>query len=271
MHPICSWMVALGFGDTLTLTRSTDGDNSYEFLWDYDSPTTQEFNWPLESDLAFRAHGLIQQHVGEDLPVNMRLIKRIPTGAGLGGGSSDAAAALVGLNNLFELQLSEDELIQLGLRLGSDVGFLVSAQHGNVSAIVSGVGDQIEPAPLTAAIPIVLIFPPIHCPTDEVYRRFDESCAVCGLDESRVRGLVGSSSLAECGPFNDLAAPAFLADPGLGTLYERVVSEMNRPVHLSGSGSAMFMIAPDAESAKRWADQVTSMPSLNAVVTQTLD
>ena len=81
MHPICSWMVTVEFGDTLTLTRSITNDSSYEFFYANDAPSPQPIDWPLQSDLAFRAHGLIQRHVGEDLPVNMQLTKRIPAGA----------------------------------------------------------------------------------------------------------------------------------------------------------------------------------------------
>ncbi len=270
MHPICSWMVAVAFGDSLTLTRSTGGGSSYEIICADDAPTPQPIDWPIESDLAFRAHGLIQQHIGEDLPVNMELTKRIPAGAGLGGGSSDAAAMLVGLNNLFALGLSQDGLVELGLRLGSDVGFLVSALHENVSAIVTGIGDRIEPTPLTAPLHMVLIFPQIHCATSEVYQRFDRACAGPGVDEAKVRGLAKTSPLPEDQFFNDLAAPAFLTDPGLGTLFERVGTVLNRPVHLSGSGSTMFLVAPDAELAGQWANQVTASTSLPALATQTL-
>lgn len=269
-HPICSWMVAVGFGDTLRLTRLARAESSYEIRNAEDAPSPQQIDWPLKSDLAFRAHGLMRQHTGEDLPVNLELTKRIPAGAGLGGGSGDAAAVLVALNSLFSLRLSEDELIPLGFRLGSDVGFLVASLHGKPSAVVLGVGERVEPVALNQPIHMVLILPPIRCATNEVYHRFDEATTSPAIDEARVRKLAGGSSLADDGPFNDLADPAFLVAPELRGLFKRVRSALDRPVHVSGSGSAMFVVAPTAGTAKEWADKVTAQTGLPAIATRTL-
>lgn len=250
LHPISSWMVAVGFGDTLNLTRSTSPDSSYEVLIADDAPSPQRIDWPIESDLAFRAHGLLQQHVGQDLPIQMELTKRIPSGAGLGGGSSDAAGMLMGLNNLFSLGLGDDELIRLGTRLGSDVGFGVWTKLDKGPAIVSGTGTRIEPVALDyPRVPIVLILPPVHCVTREVYRAFDRITDRPSVDEDRVRALLNIRPVDSRTLFNDLTEAAFAVHPGLGEIRDRIRDMAGLPVHLSGSGSAMFMVVDGTDSA----------------------
>lgn len=269
LHPICSWMVAVGFGDTLKLTRSTSGDSSYEILIADDAPSPQRIDWPLESDLAFRAHGLLQQHVGRDLPIHMALTKRIPSGAGLGGGSSDAAGMLVGLNGLFELRLSNETLKQLGLRLGSDVGFMVAAQLGTRSAIVGGTGEQIGSAKRSDVSHLTLIFPPHRCGTAEVYRCFDSITGTPRVDPDRVRALARTSPLAAEGPFNDLTDAACEVVPALRDIHRDVCAATGKPVHLSGSGAGMFVIAQSAEDAQAMAAGITDQAGLPALATQT--
>ena len=177
MHPIASWMVALRFGDTLRLARAAD--TTFDIRFADDAPVPQPVDWPLEKDLAVRAHALVQQHVGRELPVAAALVKRIPTGAGLGGGSSDAAAVIVGLDRLFRLHLSRAAQLGLAARLGSDVPFFVGVHRGDPSAIVHGVGEHLEPAPLARTLHLVLALPgpALACPTGPVYRAFDELVA----------------------------------------------------------------------------------------------
>jgi len=266
LHPICSWMVTVDFGDTLKLTRPTCKDSSYEIRIADDAPSTQQIDWPIESDLAFRAHGLIQKHISEDLPINMELIKRVPTGAGLGGGSSDAAGMLVGLNRLFSLELNDEQLIQLGLQLGSDVAFTVWARLKKRSAIVSGIGGHIEPAPEGEnMIDLALILPPARCGTSEVYRKFDRITHKPEVNEPRVRSLASVWPLASDGPFNDLTEAAFEVQPSLREMRDQVREATGLPVHLSGSGSAMFVVVTDADEGKRLTQAIRSQAGLSAI------
>lgn len=134
LHPLASWMVALRFADTLTLQHHESGNDSRFDIRPIDesvdgrgftgtSSPRISIDWPIEEDLVYRAHRLMEQHVGSHLPVHLKLRKRIPAGAGLGGGSSNAAATLVGLNHLFDLGLPDQTLIPIARRLGSDVVF----------------------------------------------------------------------------------------------------------------------------------------------------
>lgn len=119
---------------------------------------------PEEQDLCVRAARLLQSETGCGLGVDIAVEKRIPMGGGLGGGSSDAATTLIALNRLWSLGLSRGRLMQLGLRLGADVPVFVFGEN----AFAEGVGEELQAYPLAAAWYVVL-FPPVHVPTAEIF------------------------------------------------------------------------------------------------------
>jgi 4-diphosphocytidyl-2-C-methyl-D-erythritol kinase len=186
--------------------------------------------------------------------------KRIPVGGGLGGGSADAAAMLHGLNRLFELGLSVDELAEIAEPLGSDVPFLV---HGG-SAIVAGLGERVERLPAIETLDAVLILPEISCPTGAVYRCFDELRPDASVDEGRVRGLPLSALTAHT-PFNDLADPACHLHAELGRLREELADAVGVPIHVSGSGSTLFLITDSDLAAGLMAETIESRFNLPAI------
>lgn len=271
MHPIASWMIALDFGDTLEL-RATSGTNSqYDIRFDETAPRPQPIDWPLEKDLAVRAHALVQAHVGRPLAIDASLRKRVPAGAGLGGGSSDAAGMLVGLNTLFDLDLSEATLRELAAQLGSDVVFLVAAMLGSPSAIVTGRGEQIEAMQLGSAIDLVLILPPLQCPTGPVYAAFDASASNnATADPQRIRTIATHLPVETDALFNDLAEPAQQVTCDLRSTIASVVAATGRRVHVTGSGAAMFVVATSPEDAHELARSITTATSLPAVATRSL-
>src|SRR6185369_9508451 len=188
-HPLASWMVALTFADALTLARSAEGSSTFDITFADDAPLRQPVDWPLEKDLGFRAHALLEKHTGRELPVALSLRKRIPAGAGLGGGSSDAAGVLVAMNRLFGLGFDVPTLRALAATLGADVAFLVAAHDGMPSALATGRGEVLEPILLREVIHLVLIFPPFGCPTGEVYGAFDRMSSGAQPDVDAVRAL----------------------------------------------------------------------------------
>ncbi|GGD99474.1 4-(cytidine 5'-diphospho)-2-C-methyl-D-erythritol kinase [Paenibacillus nasutitermitis] len=124
-----------------------------------------------EKNLAFQAAKLIKDRYDVSRGVYIHLDKKIPVAAGLAGGSSDAAAALRGLNRLWELGISEDELCTLGAELGSDVPFCVTGG----TAIARGRGEKLEPIGNPPQCWVVLAKPPINVSTADVYGKFRAS------------------------------------------------------------------------------------------------
>lgn len=117
-----------------------------------------------EQDLCVRAARLLQSETGCRLGVDIALEKHIPMGGGLGGGSSDAATTLIALNRLWELGLSRERLMQLGLRLGADVPVFVFGEN----AFAEGVGEELQAYPMPESWYVVLS-PPVHVPTAQVF------------------------------------------------------------------------------------------------------
>jgi len=122
-----------------------------------------------QKNLVYRAAKLLQDHCGVAKGARMRLLKKIPSGAGMGGGSADAAAALKGLNQLWGLNLSQEELLKLGLSLGADVPFMLT---GGL-ARVGGIGEVIQPLSPAPEIWLVMLQPCGGLSTREVFGAFD--------------------------------------------------------------------------------------------------
>ena len=262
MHPIASWMVTTDFADDLHLRRLDDGrDSLYAIVWAPDAPRTSDIDWPIQKDLAVRAHLALERHAGRRLPVRMKLEKRIPVGGGLGGGSSDAAAMLRGLRELFDLAVSDADLQELARTLGSDVPFLVRGG----SAIVEGLGERLEHHDRSPDLHAVLAFPAAACPTGPVYGKFDLMRPDASLRPARVRALAATPSLAHDAPFNDLAEPAIAVTPVLADEIADLESVTGRRAHVSGSGSTLFVLCEGRLEADLLAEQVRLRAALPAV------
>ena len=269
-HPICSWMAAVSLHDDLTVRRLDESEPSeFEIGWADDAPRPHVIEWPIEDDLACRACQLLEHHVGRPLPVGVELNKRIPAGSGLGGGSSDGAGMLRALNELFELGLEAETLNWLARSsLGSDVPFFL----GEPSAIVTGLGESLEPMALKEPLHLALILPRLQCNTGAVYEKFDEQAQQTRsyeVDEDAVRELTGGSVDNEK-LFNDLAEPACAAVPELGELREHLARVLHHKVHVTGSGAALFVLAKDETEAKRLAEAVRVGEGVTALPVRTV-
>lgn len=272
LHPIVSWMVTVHFGDRLRIERSATDQSHIDIAFAPDAPISGKVDWPLDHDLAARAHGLLESKLNKQLPVNVQLQKRIPTGAGLGGGSSDAAGMIVALDRLFDLNLSDDELLSIGAELGSDVPFLVGAMRGQPSAIVAGLGERVEAVPLDHIMYVVLILTGLGCNTGTVYRQFDALCpdAPAEVDPTTVRALATAGFVEQDACFNDLARPALTAYPELAALRDRVAAAVSLPVHVTGSGSTLFILGAGQSSAKLVARKIREETGLTTIVARTM-
>ncbi len=145
----------LDWGDTLRFTLRNDG------LIKRRTPIA---NIPEEIDLSIRAARLLQEHTGCSLGVEIEIDKRLPSGAGLGGGSSDAATTLLALNRLWNLHLSRAHLQNLALSLGADVPFFIFGR----SAFGEGIGEKLQPLDLPLRY-FLIITPPIQVLSAKIF------------------------------------------------------------------------------------------------------
>lgn len=211
-------------------------------------------------------------------PVAARLEKQIPLGAGLGGGSSDAARTLVALNRYWHLDRSMDELAPIAARLGSDVAFFLYGP----SSVCTGRGEVVKPVPPPAKAKwVVLALPDIHMPTAAVYGRFDQ--LGLGFDEHIEEGRQPdwrewSSRKSKdllIDLVNDLERPAFEIRKDLGTLRAGIELKLGRPVRMSGSGSSLFTLYDERGEAEAAANVISSsfgvQRTLAAEMTPTLN
>lgn len=188
-------------------------------------------------NLAWRAAALL----AEAFPghgVSVTLKKWIPWQAGLGGGSSDAAAVLRGLNKLWRLQLSAAELTEFAARLGSDVPFFLSGG----TAVARGRGEEITPLSACPDVDVALLVPPFGLATAAVYHEWRPPFVTPPVWTALLQALADRDRiLAAQLLFNDLEAPAFGLRPELASLKARLLQE-GLPTLLSGSGSCLFTL-----------------------------
>ncbi|MDA9750790.1 4-(cytidine 5'-diphospho)-2-C-methyl-D-erythritol kinase [Gammaproteobacteria bacterium] len=166
----------------------------------------------------------LQEAVGEDLGCEVTVIKNIPVGAGLGGGSSNAASTLVGLNNLFKFNLSHIKLAQLGAELGADIPFFISGKNANVS----GFGEILSPCDSINS-KILLIYPNIHVSTKEM---FDE------LQAQRIIQ-VNEKISDKHNDFQDIFNKKF---PVISDFFSQSEEEFNLEFNITGTGSSHFCL-----------------------------
>lgn len=155
-HNLQTLFQFLDYGDTLHFRRRDDHELTL-------SPAIDGV--PFDDNLIVRAARLLLQHTGMQAGADIRLDKKLPMGGGLGGGSSDAATALLALNELWQLQLSIDELANLGLRLGADVPVFVRG----AAAFAEGVGELLTPVPELAEPWYLVVCPQVHVNTGKIF------------------------------------------------------------------------------------------------------
>jgi len=204
-----------------------------------------------EDNLVLRAARALYAKAGvAPAPLRIELTKALPAEAGLGGGSSDAAATLRLLNGLLERPLVEDALVEIAAGLGSDVPACVAAR----SVVAEGRGERLSPAPVLPPLHAVLVRPPAGASTAAVYGAFDAGNTGAQADRPVPPGPLASAEaavawLAACR--NDLEAPAVSVQPLIGEALALLRSQPETLLgRMSGSGSACFALAADAVSAE---------------------
>ncbi|HEY3414999.1 MAG TPA: 4-(cytidine 5'-diphospho)-2-C-methyl-D-erythritol kinase [Armatimonadota bacterium] len=248
-HELRSVMQAISLHDTLTL-EDAPGEGIIVSGGSPDAP-------PDESNLVYRAATALAGAAGVEQGARIALRKRIPVGAGLGGGSSDAATALLALNKLWCLDWPAVRLAEIGATLGSDVPFFLTGG----TALAEGRGETLTELLPPAQVWLVVVWPGVKLPTPRVYRRYDESAAgvTRALDRSRqmVSALLANSAegLGACLQ-NDLEAAAFGLAAPVQAAKERLVEAGAVAASMSGSGSSVYGLARDERHAGEIAERI---------------
>lgn len=258
-HEIESLVALIDLADEVEVTDHEDGCYSLEC----DDPALPRDG----SNLVLRAARALAQSAEINRGAEITLTKRIPAGAGLGGGSSDAAATLMLLNDLWSTDRSPAELEQLGATLGSDVPLFF---HGPL-CMARGRGEQVARVPVALRAWVGLVLPPLTCPTAAVYAEFDRLPAPpAHPTPDEVRAALDAPDRLMGLLFNDLEAAATRVVPELGRLMERVEAAIGGPLRLTGSGSAFYRLFARRAAAEQWAEDVRQDLGMRVVVAQTL-
>jgi 4-diphosphocytidyl-2-C-methyl-D-erythritol kinase len=218
------------------------------------------------TNLVYRAAAAVMERLPKPVGLSIRLRKRIPMGAGLGGGSSDAAATLLGLNRLLQLEWPLADLAEIGQTLGSDVPFFLFAP----SAVVTGRGETVRPVSMKGAGWAVLVNPGYGVNTKWAYQQLAATRGtVRPLSESH-RRLDGQSTVTweqvTAVGENDFEAPVFAAHPDLEDIKQSLLLGGASLALLSGSGATVFGLFADQPTAQRAAAQCVLNQKLKVFV-----
>ena len=252
-HEISTVMQSISLADELEITRTREG---FELVVE---PGGVEVG-PLEENTVYKVRKALERMVGVELPARIWLGKEIPAGAGLGGSSADAAATLVGLNEIFDLGLSEAELRVAGLMVGADVPFCIMGG----TALGEGIGEILSPLPGPPPHRLVVAKPAAGASTARVYNAYDDrakrerNAYVAPVAEALRTGDLEAMSRALG---NDLTGVTEEIVPEVRALREGFLRAGAMGAAMSGTGTAVFgVLGADVE-----AEGVATRPGVHFV------
>jgi len=240
-----------GYHEIETIMQEIDLADSLQFEETQEGVTLEcnDKNIPANQDnLVCKAANLILEECGIKKGVLINLEKNIPVGAGLGGGSSDAATTLKALNSLWKVGLNNEELMGFAAKLGSDIPFFINGK----TALCRGRGELITPVEVRNRMDYIILFPRVHISTETIYKnlkidltkkRKDVSFFLDALKYSEVAGI---SKLL----FNRLEEIIFATYPDLLQVKSTLESFGFCGLSISGSGSAFFGLCNDRHQAE---------------------
>ena len=234
-HNIYTLFERISLADRIKITRIDKGITVV-----CDKPVTER----PKDNIAYKAAELILKAAKVSAGIRVDIKKRIPIAAGLGGGSSDAAAVLTGINKLLGLKFPKDKLMRLGARLGADVPFFI---FDTPFAIGRGVGDKLQKLNLNKKFFHILVYPGFKVATKDVYQGLSK-----GLTNNRggVRiALPEDWNSLERLLHNDLEAVVAAKKPIIGIIIKCLASSLGRRAIVSGSGPSVFCLCPTRKEA----------------------
>jgi 4-diphosphocytidyl-2-C-methyl-D-erythritol kinase len=236
-HELMTLMCCIGLYDTVSLEVG-------------DTNIAVSCNHPLvpndESNLAFVAAHLFFKKLKRNEGVKIFIQKQIPVAAGLGGGSSNAAAVLLGLNRYYGYPFSKEDLMSMGLLIGADVPFFIFQRP----AIASGIGEKLKAYPGLENFWILLVSPAFSISTAEVYKKLNLGLTKC---EKKLKSFLLNNQRFDprCHLCNDLEAVTASKYPVINTVKKALLSHGALGALMSGSGPTIFGLFSDSDGASQ--------------------
>ena len=254
-HDVRMIMQSVGLYDEITMEDTRESGVVLKTNWSF-IPTD-------ESNLCCRAARLLMDEFGITGGVSIYLEKTIPVAAGLAGGSADAAAVMVGMNRLFSLKLSGEQLRERAVKIGADVPFCIMGG----TALSEGIGEILTPLPSLPDCSILIVKPHISVSTKYVYENLRLDGDMIHPDVDGMVDAIGASDLGRVAGLmgNVLETVAGEKYPVIGELKELLISRGALGALMSGSGSAVFGIFEDDERAQEAARAARSLEGVRQV------
>lgn len=200
---------------------------------------------PIEQNTAYKAANLFFQHCKINPSVSIHIEKHIPSQAGLAGGSADAAAVLHGLNQLFQTNLTQKQLCEIGLQIGADVPFCICGG----TMLATGIGEKLSSLPALPACYIVICKPSVSVSTQEAYQKVDNSVILHHPDTQIICNALKEQNLSAVSQNMKNVFQEALSITDVHTITELMVQNSALGACMSGSGSAVFGIFETEQQA----------------------
>ena len=236
-HDLMSLMCCIGLYDTVSLTFGVK-----KIAVSCHHPGVPED----DKNLAFGAAHLFLKTLKKNEGVKIIIQKRIPVAAGLGGGSSNAAAVFLGLNRYYGYPFSTEELMSMGLSIGADVPFFIFQKP----AIASGIGEKLEAYQNLKNLKILLVFPDFSVSTADVYKKLNLGLTKC---KKKLKSFLLNEQRFDprCHLCNDLEAVTASKYPVINTIKEALLNHGALGALMTGSGPTIFGLFSDSNAASR--------------------
>ena len=262
-HEIRTVMQTVDIYDELEFKRRKDPDIIL-------SVSSRDYLGNLENNLIFRAAKLMKQQYNIQQGVEIRLKKNIPVAAGMAGGSTDAAATMLAMNEMYELGLTREQLMEQAVRLGADIPFCIMGG----TAMAEGIGEQLSPLPAPPDAFLLIVKPPIMVSTQWVYQRLqldkvghhpDIDGMVEALEQGNLKGITDRME-------NVMETVTEKEHPIITDIKKMMCGSGAMNAVMSGSGPSIFGIFREEEAARAaaaYVDQTLKTKGINAQVNVT--
>lgn len=208
-----------------------------------------------EDNIVYRAAKEIMAYSNKNVGVEIRIKKRIPSSAGMGGGSSNAASVILGLNQMLRINLSVEKLMKIGLRFGADIPFFLS---GAAAAFATGIGENVAKIKKLPKMPMVIVTPNLSVATKAIYEKYQSNGNGRGKSEEEIPKEFTTKKAVIKFLNNDLESVTTKQFPIVSEIKELLVKYGAMAAQMTGSGPSVFGIFPDKDKADKAVKKLSS-------------